>query len=149
MAEIKLTQEEADQLVSMEKHRINENRNVFPVNGQSVTVQLQSVDRRESFLLDLSRGRIDMLKVKMQARGRQVVVLVRIDLGGAPHRNPDGEEVALPHMHVYREGYGDKYAEPLPPELFRDTTDVWTTLEDFFQFCNVTKPPHIDRGLFT
>ena len=116
---------------------------------QSLILPLHSPDKREQFLLDLSRGRIDLLKVKMQTRGRQVVVLVRLDLGGAPHRNPDDEEIPSPHLHVYREGFGDKWAIPIPANRFRDTTDLWTTLEDFWRFCNVTQSPHIERGLFT
>lgn len=85
----------------------------------------------------------------MQNRGRQVVVLVRLDLGGAPHRNPDDTEVPAPHLHIYREGYGDKWAIAVPAEHFRDTGDRWATLEDFLRYCNVTQPPRIDRGLFT
>lgn len=85
----------------------------------------------------------------MQTRGRQVVVLVRLDLGGAPHRNPDGEKIPVPHIHIYREGYGDKWAMPVPTDQFRAVADVWTTFEDFLQFCNITQPPYIDRRLFT
>lgn len=96
----------------------------------------------------MSRGRIDLRKVKMHDRARQVVVLVRLDLGGPPHRNPDGEEIGTPHIHVYREGYGDKWAFPVPTD-FRAVADLWTTLDDFFRYCNVTRPPLIQRGLFT
>jgi len=149
MAEINLTQPEADALIAMEKHRVTEDRSDFPLGGESLVLPLQSSDKREQFLLDLSRGRIDLLKVKMQTRGRQVVVLVRLDLGGAPHRNPDDEEISAPHLHVYREGCGDKWAVPVPPDRFRNVGDVWVTLEDFLRFCNVTQPPHIEPGLFT
>lgn len=149
MVDINLTQAEADALIAMEKHRANEEPSDFPMGGQSVLVPLQSADRREQFLLDLSCGRIDLRRVKLQNRGRQVVVLVRLDLGGAPHRNPNGEEIAVPHLHVYREGFGDKWAIPVPGDGFRDIEDIWTTLEDFLRFCNVTQPPHIERGLFT
>ncbi|MCD6500293.1 MAG: hypothetical protein J7M25_18510 [Deltaproteobacteria bacterium] len=149
MADINLTQAEADALMAMEKHRASEEHADFPMGGQSVVLPLQSADRREQFLLDLSRGRIDLIKVKMQNRGRQVFVLVRLDLGGAPHRNPDGEEIPVPHLHVYREGYGDKWAMPVPANRFHSLTDVWTTLDDFMRFCNITLPPHIERGLFT
>lgn len=149
MADINLTQAEADALIAMEKHRVNEDRSDFPMGGKSLVLPLQSSDRREHFLLDLSRGRIDLLKVKMQNRGRQVVVLVRLDLGGAPHRNPDDEEMSAPHLHVYREGYGDKWAVPVPVGRFSNIRDTWATLEDFLRFCNITQPPHIERGLFT
>ena len=149
MADMNLTQAEADALIAMEKHRINEDRSDFPMGGQALVLPLQSSDKREQFLLDLSRGRIDLLKVKMQNRGRQVVVLVRLDLGGAPHRNPDDEEIPAPHLHVYREGYGDKWAIPIPADRFTATTDLWATLGEFMRFCSITQPPHIERGLFT
>lgn len=148
MTEINLTQAEADALIDMEKHRMNDDPYDFPMGGQSLVLPMQSSDKREHFLLDLSRGRIDLRKVKMQTRGRQVIVLVRLDLGGPPHRNPDGEEISGPHLHVYREGYSDKWAIPLPSDRFRINDGMWTTLEDFFQFCNVTLQPNIERGLF-
>jgi hypothetical protein len=149
MADMNLTQAEAAALIAMEKYRANEDRSDFPMGGQSLVLPLQSPDKREQFLLDLSRGRIDLLKVKMQNRGRQVVVLVRLDLGGAPHRNPDDEEIPAPHLHVYREGHGDKWAIAVPADRFTATADLWATLDDFMGFCNITQPPHIERGLFT
>lgn len=144
-----LTQAEADALISMEKHRVNEDRNDFPMTGQSVVLPLQSPDRREQFFLDLSRGSIDLLKSKLQNRGRQVVVLVRLDIHGAPHRNPDGEEITTSHLHIYREGYGDKWAIPVPYDRFHMNDSLWTILEDFMRFCNITQPPHIKKGIFT
>ncbi len=149
MAKTDLTQAEADALITMEKHRVNEELSSFPVNGEAIVLPLQSVDQREQFLLDLSRGRIDLRKVKMQSRGRQVVVLLRLDLGGAPHRNPDDEEIPAPHLHIYREGYGDKWAVPVPPDRFGNLADIWQTFSDFMGYCNITQPPRIQRGLFT
>ena len=148
MAEINLTQADADALIAMEKQRVNEERSSFPGRGEKLTLPLQSINKRERFLLDVSRARIDLLKIKMQNRARQVVVLVRLDLGGAPHRNPDDEEIPVPHLHLYREGYGDKWAMPLPANRFSDITDIRLTLDDFNRYCNITTPPHIDQRLF-
>jgi hypothetical protein len=148
MADIQLTQSEADVLIAMEKHRLDEERYGYPMAG-SLVVPLQSPDKREQFMLDIRRGRIDLLKGKYQTRARQVVALVRLDFGGAPHRNPDGHEVGSPHLHIYREGYGDKWAAPVSAEHFPRIEDLWGTLEDFMKYCRVTLPPHIDRGLFT
>ena len=147
MADLDLTQAEADGLLAMEKHRSNDKDSTFPTHGESVSLPLHSADRREKFLLDLSRGRIDLRKVKMQNRGRQVVVLVRLDLHGPPHRNPDDGEVATPHLHLYRAGYGDKWAFPVPRDRFRDLTDLHDTLTDFLRYCNVTLPPRISMRL--
>jgi hypothetical protein len=147
MAEIHLTQFEADSLISMDKHRLDDERYPFPTSG-SLVVPLQSFDKREQFYLDIRRGRIDLFKGKYQTRARQVVVLVRLDFGGAPHRNPDDQEIGSPHLHIYREGYGDKWAYPIPVNDFPRISDLWGTLEDFLKYCRVTMPPIIDRGLF-
>lgn len=100
-------------------------------------------------MLDLSRGRIDWAKIRYQHWARQVVILVRLELSGPAHRSPDGQEVRCPHLHLYREGYGDKWAFPVPAEAFRDLEDVWRSLEDFMRYCSISEPPAIRRGLFS
>jgi hypothetical protein len=149
VADINLTQAEADTLIAMEKHRFDDTRWDYPGLGGSISVSLVSPDKRENFLLDVSRGRIDLLKGTYQNRSRQVVLLVRLDFGGQPHRNPDDQEIQSPHLHVYREGYGDKWAIPVPPERFPDISDLWQLLQDFMRFCNITEPPFIEKGLFS
>ena len=42
MADINLTQAEADALIAMEKHRVNDDRSDFPMGGQSLVLPLQS-----------------------------------------------------------------------------------------------------------
>lgn len=147
MAEIDLTQDEADALIAMPKLKINDDVTYYPNPGGSLAIPLRSIDKTEDFLLDIKRGRIDLMKATYQNRARKTIVLVRLDLSGAPHRNPDGEEVASPHLHVYREGYGDKWAGPLPTDSFRDTADHWTALSDFMRYCNITQPPDIQKGI--
>ena len=143
---IDLTQAEADILLAMEKHRLNDDRHSF--GAVRLEIPLASADQREYFLLDIGRGRINLLRGKYQTRAKQTVVLARIDFGGAPHRNPDGVEVASPHLHLFREGFGDKWAQPLPSDAFSNGSDPWTLMEDFLRFCNVTLAPEFDRELF-
>jgi hypothetical protein len=147
MAEIDLTQAEADALIAMEKHSIGEESWDYPLPGASICIPLASPDRRENFLLDVSRGRIDLLKGTYQERGRQVVPLVRLDFGGPPRRNPDQTEVACPHLHIYEEGYADKWARPVPLDRFSNLNDSWLTLDEFMRYCNVTKQPIIQQRL--
>ena len=148
MADIALAQAEADALIAMPKCRVNDDPWDYPGTGGAISVPLLSQDKREGFLLDISRGRIDLLKGRYQNRGRQVVVLVRLDFGGPPHRNPDDTEVGSPHLHVYREGFGHKWAFPVPKDKFPNLADLWQTLGDFMGYCNVTERPNINRGLF-
>jgi Family of unknown function (DUF6978) len=148
MADIDLSQGDADALIALAKIRADDEERLFPQAGGSLVIPLTSEDKREHFLLDIHRGRIDLLKGTYQNRARQVVVLVRLDFGGPPHRNPDGQEVPCPHLHLFREGFGDKWAVPVPTKDFPNIGDLWSTLSDFMRYCNVVVPPRIDRGLF-
>src|SRR5580700_11240520 len=116
MADIDLTQAEADHLIGLEKIKANDDETQYLGMGGAIIVPLISQDKRENFLLDIRRGRIDLLKGTYQTRAQQIVVLVRLDFGGAPHRNPDDVDISCPHLHLYREGYGDKWAFPVPTE---------------------------------
>lgn len=89
MPEVNLTQAEADALIAMEKHRENDDIHDYPGLGGGITIPLISSDKRENFLLDITRGRIDLKKGTYQNRARHIVILVRLDFGGQPHRNPD------------------------------------------------------------
>jgi hypothetical protein len=149
MAEINLSQAEADALIAMEKQRLDDQRWNYPELGGIMTIPLVSKDIREKFLLDINRGRIDLLKGTYQNRSREIIVLVRLDFGGRPHRNPDDSEIPSPHLHLYREGYGDKWAIPIPIKDFPDIQDLWKTLSDFMRYCNISEPPYIDKGLFS
>jgi hypothetical protein len=108
MADINLTQDEADKLIAMEKRAVDEKEWLFPARGERVAIPLTSLDKRESFMLDVTRAQIKLTKATYQNRARAAIILMRLDLDGPPHQNPDGEEIPCPHLHIYREGYGDK-----------------------------------------
>lgn len=145
--DIILTQTEADALIALPKYKENDNTWEYPSLGGAVSIPLISADKRERFFLDVSHGQINLLKGKHQNRARHCVVLVRLDFGGSPHRNPDDTEIPCPHLHIYREGYGDKWAVLAPSNKFKNTNDIWQTFQDFMAFCNVVSPPRIQIGL--
>ena len=143
-----ISQEEANRLLQISKVREDENEYTFPSLGGNLRIPLSSIDKKEEFSLDIGRSCIKLIKNKYQTRVHKNIVLVRIDIGGSPHRNPDGEEIDCPHIHIYKEGYGVKWAYTLP-EHFHNPSDPWTTLLDFYTFCNITKAPIILQELFT
>ena len=147
MADVNLTQSDADALLALPKARTDEREYAYPYTGGKTTIPLISQDGREQFILDLYRGGINLSKNTLQNRARRVVVLARLDIGGAPHRNPDDKEVPAPHLHIYREGYGDKWAIPVPVDRFGGLGDTWQTLQDFMRYCNIVAPPIIRRQL--
>lgn len=148
MAELLLTQAEADTPLAIEKHRADTNTYYYPGPGTSLAIPLISADRRELFLLDINRKYTYIQRATYMNRVRSVIILARLDIQGPPHQNPDGVDIPAPHLHLYREGYHDKWAFAVPPERFSDLTDFWLTLEDFMRFCNITEVPFIERGMF-
>lgn len=155
MTDIILSQAEADALIAIRKDYDGTSNPAgsptltLPDLGGKLIVPLICTNKREKFSLDITRSRIDLLKETKQIRGRQVIVLVRLDVGGAPHRNPDDEEIPSPHLHIYREGFGDKWACAVPSDKFSNLSDPWQTLYDFMKYCNIVGLPEFNRGLFT
>lgn len=141
-----LTQSEADALIAMGKTFLNPVMISIPP-GTDQTHELIGDDKRERFLLDLWRGTLRLSKLKYQTRGRKVIVLVRLDIDGAPHTNPDGTKLIGPHIHLYREGYEDKWAHPIDPTEFGNVSDIYRAFEAFCQYCNITGIPSLQRGL--
>jgi len=142
-----ITQELANYLIKLEKYHLENKPYNFPIVGGELRVPLFSGDHKEEFCLDISRSRIQLEKTKYQTRTRNNVVLVRVDLAGAPHRNPDFTEIPCPHIHIYVQDYEDKWAYPLP-NSFSDPSDAWQVLSDFYIYCNIIQPPDIKRELF-
>ena len=147
MADEFLSQTDAETLLYMDKICINDEPIAFPDLGGHIEVPLTSKDQRENFSLDINRKRIS-LKTGYQTRGRQVFVLARLDFA-APHRNPDGTEVGVPHLHLYREGYGDKWACPVPEGMLSNANDSWQVLRDFMAYCRIVAAPNLVKGLFS
>jgi len=145
MAEIIISQDEADKLIQMPKPRLDDSVHDFPLPGEKVIINLQSTDGRERFILDVSRGKIEIRKAKYQSRYHKIIILSRLDIFGAPHTNPDGAIVDCPHIHTYKEGYGDKWAYPLP-DNFTATDNLLQVLDEFMSYNNVTDPPIFSGG---
>jgi len=80
MAEIIIPQAEADALMKMQKKRLDDHVYEFPHPGERVIINLLSVDDRERFILDVSRGKIEIRKIKYQSRCHKVIILNRLDI---------------------------------------------------------------------
>ncbi len=157
-----LTQSEADTLIAMPKKKSTGEQYDFPISGEILTIPIISIDERESFLIDVNRrGRIRLTKCTYQERYRGIIILVWLDINGPPHTNLEttsvplpyfyqynGQTIQSPHLHLYVEGFIDRWAIPAPSDIFNRTNDLYETLMDFFHYCNVIEPPIIQRGLF-
>ena len=145
---LELTQNEADRLLELVKLCQDEGKYLFDTISPSLRFPLKSEDGHEDFMLDVYNGRIELSKYTYNHRARKAIVLARLDIAGPPHRNPDDEEIDCPHLHLYKEGYADKWAYPVSEHSFSDPDDAWQLFQEFMDFCNVKEKPNIEKGLF-
>ena len=76
------------------------------------------------------------------------MLLLRLEVDGRPHTNPDGTKVECPHLHKYREGYDDKWAEPIAPNVFTNVDNLACTFREFAKLFGVVHIPAVQGGLF-
>lgn len=144
--------QDLEYLRNLEKVKETDERYSFPTNGSQINIPLISKDGREKFFLDLTKASINLSKITAQNRARVVIQLARLNFGGSPHRNPDGEKVGVPHIHLYKEGYGDTWAYPAKQFIKEDTLNSGNfeaILDEFMDFCCIVEKPKIQFSLFT
>ncbi len=155
-----ITQADADYLFDMDKFPEEDIEYDFPTSGNKITIKFTSSDKREKFLFDISRGSIKITKVTYQSRARKAFVLRRLDIDGPTHINPNvefvpvkllqpynGKEIPTPHLHIYVEGYEEKWAVPVKDFIEINDLDLYDIMEAFFKYCHVTQFPVINQTL--
>ena len=143
-----LTQAEADQFMQMAKRFVRPPAMITIPPDVDETYELADPNDRERFLLDVWRGTLRLSKLKFQNRVRTAIILVRLDVDGAPHTNPDGEQLSGTHLHLFREGFDDKWAHPVDSRVFTLLSDPGKTFHDFCAFCRIESPPPV-QGVIT
>lgn len=159
-----LSKEEADTLFKMRKIPAKSVSLSFPEEGDRLEIELCSEDKRYNFQADINRKGNKAKKLIYQNRSNKVYVLRRLDFIGAPHGNPSAEiddellnkyknaDIPCPHVHLYVEGFNDKWAVPLDEILeikIEESDDSYTLMEKFFNYCNIEIPEFKPIGLFT
>lgn len=142
-----LTNAEVKYLLELKKFRKSDDDYELPNFGGKLKIPLLSADRKEEFFLYVSSGHIDINRRSFVNVAKKTIPLARIDLAGADHHNPDGTDVSLPHIHIYKERYADKWAYPLPDD-FADCVSTYDFLDKFMDYCHIIKRPKIIMELF-
>jgi hypothetical protein len=144
-----LAQAKVDELLNLIKVLVDTGDIEFPPAGTAKQIELKSEDGREAFIVDVNRrGKIKISKCTYQERYQMIEILLRLDVDGPPHENPDGTVVPCPHLHTYREGFADKWASPVSPNDFTNLSDLARTLKEFLKYCKVRDVPEIQRNIF-
>src|SRR5690554_440807 len=104
---------EARRLINALKELVNSNPAIFPNLQSYKTYEAKCVESNDKFQIDVQRKSLNIKKCTYQTRYKKFITLLRIDIEGPAHQNPDGTEIPCPHIHIYKEGYDDKWAYPL------------------------------------
>jgi len=143
-----LSQRDADLLIAMPKYRVNRKVWDHPICGGRVNIPLMSENRSYLFFLDISTSKYRLTKKKYQNRIDNIV-LVRLEIDGRKHRNPDGTIIGPNHIHTYREGFGTKWAFNLPFPGFMHLNDPEKIFFDFMNYCSIVEIPLFNGGIFS
>ncbi|CEY40128.1 Uncharacterised protein [Streptococcus pneumoniae] len=138
-----LTQEEANVFINSLKRLLSEPALEFPNPGKKLMLECKD-GKNNKYAIDIVRGRQKPSKATYQTRYNKATVLIRVDIDGPPHDNPDGEEILCPHIHIYREGFEDKWAYPLDKEMATNSEDLIQVLIDFLAYNNISNMHEIN-----
>ncbi len=140
---MQLSQEEADTLRMIEKYLTSPELVKLPPPTGTVLhpVHYHREGRRmDNMKISTYHAQINAQKISCRLLYNGNVMLVRVDTQDAtPHTNPDKKIVIQPHqphIHIYREGYGDKFAYPLP-NAFRNAEDISSLFMDFLSYSRI------------
>lgn len=142
-----LTQQAADFLARLSKQITSATVVMVPPTGSQIGWVAESVAPKHRFHVHMRRGRKLATQITLQERYETNEILIRLDIDGPNHGNPDGTVVPTPHLHIYREGYEDKWAFPVPPELDISSGNPTLILINFLDYCGVTPIPPVQGGL--
>lgn len=141
----KLTQEEAESLLSMLKRALVDEI-TFPTKGNSLEFDVLGDSKKDLFSTRIYRGKINPQKYEIGARiKKNGIMLLELHINpGKPHLNPDGEKIIGSHWHIYTEKYGRHQAflaEDIYSENFVENTII------FMKKFNIVERPSINFQL--
>ena len=106
------------------------------------TREIISMDSEHTFLLDFYRGSFNINRFTINTRFKKNIVLIRFDSQGK-HTNPDETSFDGPHVHIYKEGYSDKFAYPVSllglQEANFTIREALSKLLDYFNVIEIPK----------
>jgi len=139
---IKLTQNEADKLISMLKRKIIDEQINFPNRKEKISFDVLGERRTDEFVVNIERKGINAQGCTYQGRIKSNnIILMRLDVNPtAVHINlKDGSKIEGSHIHIYDEEWETRYAIPFDVE----GKDLFEICYSFFEKFNVIEPPTI------
>jgi len=130
---------DVNELIEMLK-QIKEKKRVIrlPSLGEQSSIQIKSVEKPvQTFRIVINRkqkisGNYSFLEI----HGNNGLLL-RLDIIGPPHTNPDGTKVPCPHIHIARDYYDDSWAYEFSPPDVSNFDSLVSQLYEFMVHCHI------------
>ena len=136
-----LKQQDFERLLKLPKKFLTTDKLEISIAPSSWTRKVISIDNEYEFLLDFYRGRYDLTRFTINKRYKTNIVLLRFDSGGT-HKNPDGKIIRGAHIHLYKEGYEDKFAYPVSDfGILESDIGIEKVFTKLLNFCNFVEMP--------
>ena len=131
-----LSQSEAEGLIAVRKVFIE--RTPLTVNRPFNEQRQLRSDREpyETFYLNITQTAIEFGRYSTVTRFFQIPLIRACVNPDYVHPNPDGTEVKGSHIHIYKEGFLDRFAYPLSERGFTETAMV-PFIRAFLTYCNI------------
>lgn len=103
-------------------------------------LQIVSNINNINFKLSIYRGNIEPERFSLNLRFNDTnECLVRLDIRGGKHLNPDGSIAPESHLHIYNKDYNPRcsYAYPINLDDFPNTKNLYYTTESFLAYTNI------------
>lgn len=145
MSANKLTNTEAERLITMIKHSLVTDIQ-FPARSKEEEFHVLGETKKDLFTIGIYRGKINPLKYNIHARIKlNNILLMELHIGkNLVHPNPNGEKIKGNHWHIYTEEYGRRFA--FPAENIEDDAFVENTIAFMTKF-NIIEQPKITYQL--
>lgn len=132
-----ISKETFEALMALEKHFLDDKELSLDNNW---TRDIESLSTKDKFQLDYRHSKIEIRKYSFNHRTRISVVLLRY-CAQKRHTNPDGKVFDGPHLHLFCEGYDDKFAFNVEDILGIDPLNASKeeVLEKLLEYCHIAK----------
>lgn len=139
-----LTDEQVDLIINELKAplvHLDNNLLNTPFGKISITSSILSDINNIKFKLDIHRGNREPGRFTLNLRFSDTNdTLVRLDVNGGPHGNPDGTTSPSSHIHIYNNDYHrkDSYAYPVDLIDFPNIQNLYNASVSFLDYTNIT-----------
>ncbi len=132
-----IEQVKADEYMQVSK-KFRRQRTINLNQPFEITEVLYSDLHGDIFKFDARQGNIELSIGTLNNRAHDCIVLARLCIGKDKiHKNPDGTKVIGHHIHLYKEGFGDKIVYPAEDYGFEEPENFLKSIKRFCELCNI------------